>query len=336
MKEIAQVEFASDRVLIFVEQESGEIAEVSLELISEGRRLGDALGKEVVAVTFGEHDSSVVEVLASYGADFVDFIASPLFSEHSIELYEEALFELMEEKKPGICLFGSTLLANDLAARLAARLKTGLVSDCIALSLNQDGRLLQTKLTHGGKIAATMTCPFSRPQMATVKPGVLEKRKPVSHRKAAVRNHSPDLGGRKPRFQTKGVWKADPEKIGLDEAEIIVSGGRGMGNPENFELLAGLASSLGGVVGASLGAVDEGLATRKNLVGQTGWTVKPKLYVACGISGSIYHVLGMKDSELIIAINKDRSAPIFKYSDMGVVGDAVEIISATTGRLKKR
>ncbi|MCK4785805.1 MAG: electron transfer flavoprotein subunit alpha/FixB family protein [Desulfobacteraceae bacterium] len=319
---------SAEGIWIFVEQNSGEIADVSLEVLSKGRELADELGEQTDAAIFGDENAETAKILVGYGADNVHFINSPLLTEYCVELHEEVLFQLFHNKKPKIVLFGASLKGNDLACRLAARLNAGLVSDCIDLSLNEGGLLLQTKLTHGGRVASTIICPSARPQMATVCPGVFEKKKPDFNRSGKIISVNPQLSQVEPRLKVKGIVKADPEKIGLDEAEIIVSGGRGMGTVQNFELIKGLARSLGGVVGASLGAVDEELAPRKNLVGQTGMTVAPKLYVACGISGSIYHVLGMKDSDAIIAINKDRSAPIFKYSDMGIVGDTLEILPA--------
>jgi electron transfer flavoprotein alpha subunit len=318
---------------VFAEQREGEIAEVSLEVLTLGRGLADERKEAVIAVTFGANDENTVGILASYGADKVYLITAPLVLEGCIEPYEESLSQLIKEKTPKTVLFGATLMGNDLASRVASRVKTGLVSDCIHLSLNDSGLLMQTKLTHGGKIASTMICPRSRPEMVTVRPGLLEKRKLAPDRTAEVISINPKVPERQARLIIEGVVKADPEKIGLDEAEIIVAGGRGMGNADGFELLRGLAQSLGGIVGASLGAIDEELMPRKSLVGQTGTTVTPKLYIACGISGSIYHILGMKDSEMVVAINKDRSAPIFRYSDMGLLGDAKEIIPAIINRI---
>jgi electron transfer flavoprotein alpha subunit len=323
-------------VWVLVEKgDEGMIEDCSLEIVSQGRRFADERGEELSALAFGSNTEETVGILAGYGADVVFFFHSPLLADNHVELREESLFQLVEEKEPAILLFGASLSGNDLASRLAARLKTGLVSDCVGLSLDEEGLLLQTKLTHGSRIATTIVSPGSRPQIATVKPGILQKSMPESKRDAKVMVFSPELSERTARMKPEGVVKADPETIGLDEAEIIISGGRGMGSAEGFLLLKELARSLSGVVAASLGAVDDELAPRKNLVGQTGATVSPKLYVACGISGSIYHVLGMQDSDVIIAINKDRYAPIFKYSDIGFIGDVVEMIPAMTNRVRQ-
>jgi len=323
-------------VWVLVEKgDGGKIEDFSLEVLSEGRGFADALGEELSVLTFSSNTEETVDILAGYGADEAYFFHSPLIADHCVEFCEESLFQLAEEKTQAILLFGASLFGNDLASRLAARLETGLVSDCVGLSLNEEGLLVQTKLTHGSKIATTIISPVSRPQIATVKPGILQKRMSACKRETKVMTFSPELTGKTARLKSKGVVKADPEGIDLDEADIIVSGGRGMGSVENFALLKELGRSLSGVVAASLGAVDDEFASRKNLVGQTGATVTPRLYVACGISGSIYHVLGMKDSDVIIAINKDRYAPIFKYSDMGLIGDVVEIIPALTNRVRQ-
>jgi electron transfer flavoprotein alpha subunit len=222
-----------------------------------------------------------------------------------------------------------------LAPRLAARLKTGLVSECISLAMNQEGLLLGTKLTHGGRVSSTIVCPTSKPQMATVKPGVMTVARPDTARKPEVTVITPELSQSECRTRVSEVVKADPEKISLDEADIIVAGGKGVASRENFQLLEEIAKHLGGVVAGSLGAVDEGWLPRRKLVGQTGTTVAPKLYIACGISGSVCHVLGMRDSEFVIAINKDPNAPIFKVADMGIIGDVVEVTSAIIDRLRE-
>jgi len=321
-------------VMVFVEWSRAEAADVSLELLSKGRGLASELKGELQAVMIGDNHQKAETILAGFGADRVCFPEHPLLLSEHAELYAEALAQLFNEKRPGIVLFGATISGNDLACRVASRLKIGLVTDCIDLSVNEQGLLLQTKLTHGGRISSTFIRPDTTPQMATVRPGVFEKKRPNLKKETKVEVFNPKLEEGLRRLRMKGRIKADPEAIVLDEAEIIVSGGRGMGSRENFELVRELAWNLGGVAGASLGAVDDELAPRKCLVGQTGTTVSPNLYVACGISGSIYHVLGMKDSKAIVAVNKNPNADIFKYSDMGLVGDAVEIMRAINTRLR--
>jgi electron transfer flavoprotein alpha subunit len=274
--------------------------------------------------------------MAGYGVDRVFFSKGPGPSEEDPELYAQSLSRMCAEKRPSVVLFGATLFGNDLAGRLAARLKTGLVTDCIDLSLNEKGLLLQTRLIHGGRVAATFICSPTVPQIATIVPGVFEKKRPGIKKDPTEDFFGLGLDDKKRHFRISSRVKADPEALTLDEAEIVVSGGRGLGSRKNFALVRELAANLGGVTGASLGAVDAELAERKCLVGQTGTTVTPDLYVACGISGSIYHVLGMKDSKAIVAINQDPGADIFKYSDMGLVGDAVEIIKSINDRITRR
>lgn len=321
-------------VCVFAEFEAGELEDVVLEMVSEGRRLADEMEAEVGMVVLGSRDDGLSRTLASYGADRVYFLESPLLGEYSAQLYVVALAGLLDEKRPDVFLCGATLQGQELAPRLAVRLKTGLVTDCISLSLSEEGLLLLTKLTHGGKLATTFVFPDARPQMATVTPGALKMGKPDKARRPEVIVKTPRLSPGDPRCQVIGFMKADPNKLGLDEAEVIVSGGRGMGSSENFQLVHRLAQRLGGVVAASLGAIDEGWVPRKILVGQTGMTVSPRLYVACGISGSNYHVLGMRESKVIVAINRDRNAPIFKSADMGIVGDVAEVLTAINSQLE--
>jgi electron transfer flavoprotein alpha subunit len=323
-------------VMVFVDWRKGEAAEVSLELLNKGRVLASTLKSELQAVIISAHNHEVIKIMADFGADRIYFVDHPLLEKEPIELYAGALSQLFIEKKPAIFLLGATILENDLASRISARLKTGLVCDCVELTLNEQGFLLMTKLIHDGRIAGTFFCPRPTLQIATVVPGVFEKKNPRLNKKTEVEVCHPVLKEEEMRFQVLGRIKADPETLNLDEAEIVVSGGRGLGNRENFELVRQLAKNLEGVTGASLGAVDADLVERKCLVGQTGTTVTPDLYVACGISGSIYHVLGMKDSRAIVSINKDPRADIFKYADMGLVGDAVEILKAINDRLSRR
>jgi len=321
-------------VWVIAERRQEQLENISFEMVSGARQLADELGEEVTVVVVGTAGEELAGTLANYGADRVYLVESPLLSEYSAELYVAALTQLFEEEKPEIVLCGATLMGRDIAPRIAARLKTGLVSECTGLAINEERLLQPTKLIHGGKVSGTFLYSASIPQMATVKPGIMAIRKSAASRKPEVTVITPEPGKREPRCKKIGVMKADPDKLGLDESEVIVAGGRGLGSAANFQLLTRLARSLGGVVAASLGAIDEGWAPRKSLIGQTGMTVTPRLYVACGISGSIYHVMGMKDSRFIVAINKDRNAPIFNYADMGIVGDVADVIPAITGRLE--
>lgn len=327
----------SKDIWILSEHSEGKAEDLTLELITKGRSLADELKAMVCVATIGARNETLADTLAQFGADTVYFLDNPLLSEYSIERHVDALSGLLNEKEPEILLCGSTIRGSELAFRLAARLKTGLVTNCVSLSLDEEGNLLQTKLTHGGKVSTTHITPNSRPQMVTVRAGVMDKAKPDATRKPEVIEYTPQIPHREPRIRvTKSFIKADPTKISLDEADGIVAGGRGMGSAEGFQLLGRLAKRLGMVVAGSLPAIDEGWLPRNKQVGQTGMTVSPDLYIACGISGSNYHILGMKDSKAIIAINIDRNAPIFKVADMGIVGDVFEIIPAIIDQLGER
>jgi len=284
-------------------------------------------------VIVGNNDQKAIDKMAEYGVHRLYFLEHSLLSIQNAELYSRSLSLLFQEKVPVIVIFGATIFGNDLAGRVAALMKTGLVIDCTDLSLDEQGMLSMTRLTHGSRISSTYICPKASIQLTTITPGIFDKKPAKKKVETEIEVFKPDLDRDEARIRITGRIKADPDSITLDEADIIISGGRGMGNRENFQLVSELARKLGGVTGASLGAVDEEMAPRKCLVGQTGTTVLPDLYVACGISGSIYHVLGMKDSKAIVAINKDANADIFKYSDMGLVGDAVEIIKSINAKI---
>jgi electron transfer flavoprotein alpha subunit len=307
--------------------------DAGLEVLNCGRQLAGKLGGRVSAVVVGSPSQEQAETLGSYGADKVYLLNGPLLSDYHADLYTKALFDIIEAERPEIFLCGATPTGRDLAPRLAARLKTGLISECISLALNEEGLLLGTRLTHGGRVATTAVCCGARPQMATVKPGVMSVARPDTARKPEITIITPELSLSDCRTVIKGVVKADPATISLDEADVILSGGKGAGG-ENFKVFEEIAGYLGGVVAGSLGAIDEGWLPRKKLVGQTGTAVTPKLYIACGISGSIYHVLGMRDSEFVIAINKDPNAPIFKVADMSIIGDVAEVLPAIASQLR--
>jgi electron transfer flavoprotein alpha subunit len=325
-------------IWILAEQSGGELEDITLELVSGARQLADEFEEEVHALVIGGSDEGLAETLAGYGTDKVYFLDSPLLSGYSAEtaaFYIDTLSKLSEAQKPRKILCADNTSSMDLACRLAARLKTGVVTGCVGLSLGEEGQILQSKLTHGGKISSTLFCPDVTPEVATIKPGIVEKKMLSGGRKAEIVLVKPELEHAESGVKTLGFVKADPDSIGLDEVDIIVAGGRGMDNVQNFVLLENLAKHLGGVVAGSLGAVDNGWLPRQKLVGQTGMSVAPKLYIACGISGSIYHVLGMKDSKVIVAINKDRHAPIFKHADFGIVGDVMEVIPSMIGQLQE-
>ncbi len=318
-------------VWVLVALKEGQPEEAGLETLGVGRQLADDSGGKLTAIVAVGADPG----LAQYGADAVLLLADPRLAEYDAEPYTAALGRLIEEEKPAVFLGAATLAGRDLAPRLAARLGTGFIGECTALSISPAGQISGTRLTHGGKLSSTILGPASGVQIATVKPGVFAVPKQNAARQAETRTiATDDLPAS--RIVLKGVAKAAPDQISLDEADVIVAGGKGIGSKDNFARLEELARRLGGVVAGSLGAVDEGWLTRKKLVGQTGSTVTPQLYIAGGISGSVYHVLGMKDSGFVIAINKDKNAPIFKVADMSIIGDASDVMAAVLAQLPEK
>jgi len=321
-------------VWILAEQSGGLLQEVSLELVSEGRRLADKLGERLGAVVIGSDVAELAQPLIHLGADKIWLLDSPSLAAYCPELYTDALEHLINANQPAIILAGDTSIGQDLAPRLSARLKTGLVAECTALSVDGEGLLSLTKPSHGGKASSIVVCPEARPQIVTVKPGIMATGTPDTTRTAEVVKVAPRFSS-EPKTRVVGFIKADPKTVSLSEAEIIVAGGRGTGSAENWRLIEELADALEGSLAASRMAVDAGWVTSDRQVGQTGRTVSPKLYLACGISGVVQHTMGMKDSKLIIAINTDRSAPIFKLADVAVVGDLLEVIPAVVERLRE-
>jgi len=321
-------------VWVLAEHNEGKPSDTTLEIFNCGRQLADKLGGWLCAVVIGSDNQELADLLGSYGADKVYLIHSPRLLEYNAEYYVDVLSNLFQETTPDIVISGATLIGKDLAPRLAARLKTGLVSECTGLTLNEEGFLTGTKLTHGGRVSSTIIWQDTKPQIATIKPGILSTAKAGKPGKPEIAVISLEPSSKESRTRLKEVVKADPEKIGLDEADVIISGGKGVGSRENFKILDEMAKLLEGTVAGSLGAVDEDWLPRRKLVGQTGTTVTPKLYVACGISGSVYHVLGMKDAEFVIAINKDADAPIFKVADMSIIGDVTRVLPAIIKRLR--
>lgn len=326
---------ADKHVLVLAEQDEGQPGDINSELLGCARRLSGELGGEVHAVVVGAANRETADMLASYGGDRVCFLDSPLLSEYNAELYTTAVYRHVAAENPEVILCGATLPGRDLAPRLAARLETGLISECTGLSVNEAGRLEGTKLTHGGRVSSTIVCTTGRPQIATLKPGAVKAPKSDPTRQAEVTVVKPELDRDEARTVITGIVRTEPDKISLDEADVIIAGGRGIGSRENLALLEEIARYTGGVVAGSLGAVDEGWLPHKKLVGQTGTTVEPSLYVACGISGSIYHVLGMRDSGFVIAVNRDRNAPIFKVADMSIIGDATEVAREIIEQLRQ-
>ena len=317
-------------VWVFAEQRNGELQKVSLEILGEGRRLADELGVNLTAVLLGNNVACLADTLGEHGADEVLVAEHEELENYTTDGYTKVLCDLANERKPGILFIGATFIGRDLGPRVAARLSTGLTADCTSLAVDiTNGDLLATRPAFGGNLMATIACPNHRPQMATVRPGVFSK---LTEKKE---NYSVNLEASDIRTTVLEVVKANKDIVDIGEAKVIVAGGRGVGSKENFGLLQELATALGGVVGASRGAVDKGWIERDYQVGQTGKTVRPTIYIACGISGAIQHVAGMQESDMIIAINKDEAAPIMKVADYAIVGDLNKVIPEMINRIKE-
>ncbi|WIV11984.1 electron transfer flavoprotein subunit alpha [Proteiniborus sp. MB09-C3] len=316
-------------VWVFAEQREGKLLNVVVELLGEGRKIADKLGVPLTAVLLGNNINDIAEKLVKYGADVVLYAESKLLEIYTTDGYAKVISELVKDRKPEIILIGATNIGRDLGPRLSAKVHTGLTADCTRLEIDEeDNKLLMTRPAFGGNLMATIICPDHRPQMSTVRPGVMERAKYDESRKGKIELIDAKLSQEDIKASVESVVKSGKAEVPLEEAKIIVAGGRGLGTHEGFELVEKLAKKLGGVVGASRATVDEGWIEHSHQVGQTGKTVRPKLYVACGISGAIQHLAGMQDAECIIAINKNPDAPIFKIADYGIVGDVTEIIPA--------
>ncbi|MDR1835905.1 MAG: electron transfer flavoprotein subunit alpha/FixB family protein [Fusobacteriaceae bacterium] len=324
-------------VWVIGEQRDGVISPITVELLGEGRKLADALGKKLVAVIAGADLDEKVKELQHYGADSIIYVKDKLLAKFSTEGYALSVARVIREKKPEIVLFGATSLGRDIAPRVAAKIGTGLTADCTKLAIDpEDKKFLQTRPAFGGNLMATIICPKNRPQMATVRPGVMEKAPYNEKAGGQLEIYDPGLTEKDIRAKLIDTKSAGKKLVNLTGAKIIVSGGRGLKKPENFKLIEELAEALGGEVGASRAAVDSGWIDQSHQVGQTGTTVRPNVYIACGISGAIQHLAGMSESKYIVAINKDPGAPIFKVCDYGIVGDLNEIVPAITEAAKKR
>lgn len=323
-------------IWVFAEQRGGRIRSVVYELLSEGRKLAGELGVELSAILLGPEPEGVADSLIEQGADRVYLVEGEGLDEFHDDSYAAALVQLVEEMRPEILLGGGTAIGRSFFPKVAARLGTGLTADCTGLAIDKEKRLLlQTRPAYGGNIMATIICPSRRPQMATVRPKVMERGERESGRKGELVRRSLDGIG-KPRTR---LIEFVPEKevtVNITEANVIVTGGRGLGEAENFSLIRELAEALGGAVGASRATVDAGWIPYSHQVGQTGKTVKPRVYIACGVSGAIQHLIGMQSSDIIVAINRDPDAPIFKVADYGIVGDLFEVIPALIRQLKAK
>lgn len=324
----------SDGVWVIAEQRGGKLQDVSLELVSEGKKVADKLPAKLNAVLAGSDIAELAPILAHHGADKVWLLDSPALADYCPEFYTDALTDLIQANQPSLVLCGHTSIGQDLAPRLAARLQTGLVTSCTSLSVEKGGVIAYTKPSYGDKASTNIVFARGKPQVASIKPGIMDIATPNTKRTAEVMPVTPQFN-REPKAKVVNFIKADPKTVSLTEAEVIVSGGGGVGGAENWHLIEELAEVLGASVAASRVAVDGGWVKSERQVGQTGKTVSPRLYIACGISGAIQHTMGMKDSKLIIAINKDRNAPIFKLADVKVVGDLRQLLPAITDQVRE-
>lgn len=324
-------------VFVFVEQLDNSVSGVSLELIGKGKELAKDLNTTVTAVVLGSKTEAMCKEVICWGADKVITIDDKALEVYMTEPYTYAMNAIVEKYKPEAVLFGATAIGRDLAPRLSARVKTGLTADCTSLAVDLEGKkdLMMTRPAFGGNIMATIMCPDNRPQMATVRPGVMQKAAYNASAKAEIEDAKIAIPAACKNVEILEVVKNHAETDNIQDAKILVSGGRGMGSAEGFKELEQLAAVLGGTVSSSRAAVDAGWVAKDRQVGQTGKTVRPNLYVACGISGAIQHLAGMEESDFIVAINKDEYAPIFEVADLGIVGDAHKVVPALVEELKK-
>ena len=322
-------------VWVFAEQREGELQKVSLELLGEGRRVADKLGVKLTTILLGNNIDGLATTLAKHGADEVLVADDKNLEHYTTEAYTKVICDLANERKPGILFVGATFIGRDLGPRIAARLTTGLTADCTSIDVEvENGDLLATRPAFGGNLMATIVCPDHRPQMATVRPGVFAKID-TDGSNCKIEKVEVKLADSDVRTKVLEIVKAKKDVIDIAEADFIVSGGRGVGSKENFKLLEELAEALDGTVAGSRAAVESGWIAGAYQVGQTGKTVRPQIYIACGISGAIQHVAGMQDSDLIIAVNKDDSAPIMKIADYAIVGDLTKVVPELIAQVKE-
>ena len=334
-------------VYVFAQQVDNEINNIAFELIGKGKDLANALGTDVTAVLVGSNVKNLADELGEYGADRVIVVDDPELKEYRTEPYAHALASVIKKYKPDVFLVGATAIGRDLGPRVSARIHTGLTADCTQLEIGDfpinpipgkeqlHNQLLMTRPAFGGNTIATIACPEFRPQMATVRPGVMQKLPKEAGRKAVIEEFNPGFTPDNKYVEILEVVKAVNDVADIMDAKILVSGGRGVGSAENFKLLDDLAEAIGGTVSCSRAVVDAGWKSKDLQVGQTGKTVRPHVYFAIGISGAIQHLAGMEESDLIIAINKDETAPIFDVADYGIVGDLNKIVPMLTEKIKE-
>lgn len=334
-------------VYVFAQQVDNELGGIAFELLGKAKELAKDLNTDVTAMLLGSGIKGLADQLAEYGADKVIVVDDPELKDYRTEPYAHAMASIINEYKPEIVLVGATAIGRDLGPRVSARVATGLTADCTVLEIGdfplnpipgqeqKHNQLLMTRPAFGGNTIATIACPDNRPQMATVRPGVMQKLEPVAGAKAEIIEYNPGFEPNDKYVEILEIVKEVSNTVDIMDAKILVSGGRGVGSKENFQILQDLADVIGGTVSCSRAVVDSGWMPKELQVGQTGKTVRPNVYFAIGISGAIQHAAGMEESDIIIAINKDETAPIFEIADYGVVGDLNKIVPKLTEELKK-
>lgn len=324
-------------VWVFAEQRDGELQKVALELLGKGREIADKLGVKLTALLLGHKNiEAMTNELGAYGADEVLVCDHELLTHYTTDGYAKVIADVVDIKKPEIIFIGASFIGRDLGPRVSGKLSTGLTADCTSLDIDpENNNLLMTRPAFGGNLMATIVCGDHRPQMSTVRPGVFEKLAKDQNRTFTVEEFKVELSASDIRTETIEVVKSLKEMIDITEAKVLVSGGRGMGNKDNFVMLKELADAMGGTVAGSRAAVDNGWVEKAVQVGQTGKTVRPNIYIACGISGAIQHLAGMQESNFIIAINKDADCPIMKVADVALVGDVTKVVPELIAQFKE-
>lgn len=323
-------------VLVYIEQRNKEIQKVSIELLGKGRELADKLKTDLKAVVIGHDIKGLSDELIYHGAEEVLVVDHPVLEHFSNEAYTKGFTAAIHHAKPEVVLIGATSIGRDIGPRTSARIHTGLTADCTSLDIDEEtNNLLMTRPAFGGNIMATIICPDFRPQMSTVRPGVMIKPERDASRTGKITSIDAGLTDADMNIEILEIVKDDKKKINIEDAKVLVSAGRGMGSKENVSILEPLANELGGEISGSRATIDSGWLAKDHQVGQTGKTVRPDLYLACGISGAIQHLAGMEESELIVAINKNPDAPIFEVADLGIVGDVNKVVPLVVEELKK-
>ncbi|KAF5065869.1 Caffeyl-CoA reductase-Etf complex subunit CarE [anaerobic digester metagenome] len=328
-------------IFVFAEQRDRKVQKVALELIGKGKQLAKDLNTTVTAVLLGHDMMDEAKKLCYAGADNVIYVDDEILDVYMTEPYVYTMNKIIEDKKPDIVIYGATAIGRDMAPRVSARVHTGLTADCTGLTIEPDDEnpeklnLMMTRPAFGGNLMATIACPNHRPQMATVRPGVMQALKMSDQNPVNIEQYKVEIPADCKNVEILDITKIIQQRMNIEDAKVLVSGGRGMHGPENYPMLEELAGLLGGTISASRAAVDAGWVPKDRQVGQTGKTVRPNLYIACGISGAIQHLAGMEESDYIIAINKDASAPIFDVADVGIVGDIFKIVPLLIEQLKQ-